>query len=595
MADDATSFLEKRGGAAATAAAAAQAANAAANANRGGPPSRVQPSGFGGGLDFSGSTLTTAEPMRIPLPEGQPDAGPKRNTGRGSGKTPQNRSKHSLTQPDFSDPSLGGCGLMGGMPWVSYPGGPPAGGMPHAPPFMPPPFMMQGYPGYSPYPMWPPAVPGMPPMYMGGMPGMQPTPVSQSGAHARNKNQGGGAGGGRGGGAGGGKDGGASKENNQRKRRGKAKGAKDREPSPSLDDDSIERSEALKEVRRSGSSKSALTLEQALPHVLEFARDQHGSRFLQAKLDEATPEDKEKVFQAICSETAALANDVFGNFVIQKLFDIGTAEQKKAMALKLQPHIVQLSKEAYGCRVIQKAITAVSKESQLHLAQELKKDVISLIENMHGNHVIQKCIEQMPPDSVVFIIESVQERTEAMAVHSYGCRVIQRLLEHCDSQKLHGMLEMILQENTVRKLAMDPYGNYVVQHMLEHGRLEDKKRIIETIQRDIVNFAKNKCSSNVAEKCFEIATIGEHAAQLETERSALMNKVIGAPGEMGTPLHQITDDKFGNYIVQRILEHSRGPERDRIRSSLEQIKGPLESSANGKHILNALKKEFGGE
>eukprot|EP00930_Biecheleria_cincta_P040731 TRINITY_DN2789_c0_g2_i1.p1 TRINITY_DN2789_c0_g2~~TRINITY_DN2789_c0_g2_i1.p1 ORF type:complete len:590 (-),score=145.16 TRINITY_DN2789_c0_g2_i1:281-2050(-) len=589
MADGASSFLEMRGGAAATAAAAAQAANAAANAKRGGPPSRVQPSGFSGEMDFSGSPLKTAEPMRIPLPEGQPDAGPKRNTGRGSGKTPQNRSKHALTQPDFSDPSLGGCGLMGGMPWAS------AGGMPHAPPFMPPPFMMQGYPGYPPYPMWPPAVPGMPPMYMGGMTGMQPMPMAQSGAGPnvnRHKNQGGAAGGGRGGG---GKDGGAGKESNQRRRRGKAKGAKDREPSPALDDDSIERSEALKEVRRSGSSKSALKLEQALPHVLEFARDQHGSRFLQAKLDEATPEDKEKVFQAICPETAGLANDVFGNFVIQKLFDIGTADQKKTMALKLQPHIVQLSKEAYGCRVIQKAITAVSKESQLNLAQELKKDVISLIENMHGNHVIQKCIEQMPPDSVVFIIDSVQEKTEAMAVHSYGCRVIQRLLEHCDSQKLHGMLEMILQEATIRKLAMDPYGNYVVQHMLEHGRLEDKKRIIQTIQHDIVGFAKNKCSSNVAEKCFEIATIGEHAAQLEMERSALMNKVIGAPGEMGTPLHQITDDKFGNYIVQRILEHSRGPERERIRNSLEQIKGPLESSANGKHILNALKKEFGAE
>ena len=86
---------------------------------------------------------------------------------------------------------------------------------------------------------------------------------------------------------------------------------------------------------------------------------------------------------------------------------------------------------------------------------------------MHGNHVIQKCIEQMPPDSVVFIIESVQDKTEAMAVHSYGCRVIQRLLEHCDAQKLHGLLEMILQESTIRKLAMDLASVHVLLELLD--------------------------------------------------------------------------------------------------------------------------------
>ena len=34
---------------------------------------------------------------------------------------------------------------------------------------------------------------------------------------------------------------------------------------------------------------------QVLPHLLEFAQDQHGSRFLQGKLDEASPEESDLV------------------------------------------------------------------------------------------------------------------------------------------------------------------------------------------------------------------------------------------------------------------------------------------------------------
>jgi len=31
-----------------------------------------------------------------------------------------------------------------------------------------------------------------------------------------------------------------------------------------------------------------------------------------------------------------------------------------------------------------------------------------------------------------------------------------------------------------------PFGNYVMQHMLEHGRLEDKKQIIDVVVENIV-------------------------------------------------------------------------------------------------------------
>ena len=47
--------------------------------------------------------------------------------------------------------------------------------------------------------------------------------------------------------------------------------------------------------------------------------DQHGSRFIQQKLEEASPEDREKIFPEILANAIALTTDVFGNYVIQKV------------------------------------------------------------------------------------------------------------------------------------------------------------------------------------------------------------------------------------------------------------------------------------
>merc|ERR1719330_655268 len=176
---------------------------------------------------------------------------------------------------------------------------------------------------------------------------------------------------------------GADPTKSRGRRRTKAKAAPV-PPAEDDDDDDTTRSAALTDVRRMG-QKCPHTLTDVLPHVLEFARDQHGSRFLQSRLDDgADVEEKQKVFEAVRAEAASLANDPFGNFVIQKFFDVGTVEQRKLLVQNLFDKLLHLSQETHGCRVIQKAIQHVPRESQLHLAELLQNNVIPCIESMHG-------------------------------------------------------------------------------------------------------------------------------------------------------------------------------------------------------------------
>jgi mRNA-binding protein PUF3 len=96
--------------------------------------------------------------------------------------------------------------------------------------------------------------------------------------------------------------------------------------------------------------------------VVEFSGDQHGSRFIQQKLETANSDEKEVVFSEIRPNSLQLMTDVFGNYVIQKFFEHGNQLQKSILAKQMEGHVLTLSLQMYGCRVVQKVMAAVLKK-----------------------------------------------------------------------------------------------------------------------------------------------------------------------------------------------------------------------------------------
>lgn len=88
--------------------------------------------------------------------------------------------------------------------------------------------------------------------------------------------------------------------------------------------------------------------------MVEFSGDQHGSRFIQDKLQTANSDEKEQVFREIEPNAIQLMKDVFGNYVIQKFFEHGNQVQKKILAGMMKGKITELSTQMYACRVVQK-------------------------------------------------------------------------------------------------------------------------------------------------------------------------------------------------------------------------------------------------
>ncbi|XP_078442899.1 pumilio homolog 1-like [Wolffia australiana] len=321
-------------------------------------------------------------------------------------------------------------------------------------------------------------------------------------------------------------------------------------------------------------------LSEIVGHVVEFSADQHGSRFIQQKLEVASDEEKNKIFCEIIPHARALMTDVFGNYVIQKFFEHGTERQRRQLAAQLIGHVLQLSLQMYGCRVIQKALEVVEVDQQTLMVAEMDGSVMKCVRDQNGNHVIQKCIECVPQERIQFIITAFYGQVVPLSTHPYGCRVIQRVLEHCDDPKTQSiMMEEILQ--AVCALTQDQYGNYVIQHVLQYGKPEERSAIIGKLAGQIVKMSQQKFASNVIEKCL---TFGS-----DEERQLLINEILG-PDDENEPLQAMMKDQFGNYVVQKVMETCDDRNRELILSRIKAHVTSLKKYTYGKHIAARVEK-----
>jgi len=318
-----------------------------------------------------------------------------------------------------------------------------------------------------------------------------------------------------------------------------------------------------------------LELSDITGRIVEFSADQHGSRFIQQKLENSSPEEKAAVFSEILPHATSLMTDVFGNYVIQKFFEYGSIEQRRELANKLVGHILPLSLQMYGCRVIQKALEVIEPEQKWQLVRELEGHEMQCVRDQNGNHVIQKCIEWVPVEHIGFIITAFRGQVDSLSMHPYGCRVIQRVLEHCTGNALgQCIVDEILQSACT--LAQDQYGNYVTQHVLEKGKEEERNQIIEKLASQVVSMSQNKYASNVIEKCFLCAG--------PTHRDILIRHIIQQT-DGNDALLGMMKDQYANYVVQKILDTCNDQQKEvligRIRTSLSSLR----KFTYGKHIV----------
>ena len=353
----------------------------------------------------------------------------------------------------------------------------------------------------------------------------------------------------------------------------------------------------LLQMLRLSHLNTRLDLTPVIGMALEFAKDQHGSRFIQQCLEFIALQGeafygigeqiraRDVIFEELLPDAVSLMHDVFGNYVVQRFFEFGTDEHRKALGEAMQGSVLDLCRQVYGCRVIQKALEFLPLESQQILTAELRDDVLALVMDQNGNHVIQRCIDLLPIASAAFIVDAFTGHMQQMAQHAYGCRVIQRIFEtslpneepqYFASKESRRKLVRELQQASVL-LTQDQYGNYVVQHSLEFASPEERRHVIDLLLPYLVPFSCHKFASNVIEKCVIWAC--------KEDRQRILDAYLNEGG-----YEVLLRDQYANYVVQKMLDVLQGEQLEALVSELKKHVALMRRFNYGKHILARLEK-----
>lgn len=353
------------------------------------------------------------------------------------------------------------------------------------------------------------------------------------------------------------------------------------------------RSPLLEEFRANPTNK-VYALKDIIGYVLEFCKDQHGSRFIQHELSRVSNSEREVIFNEIRDHAVELSDDVFGNYVIQKFFEFGSKTQKDVLVNQFKGKMRFLSMKMYSCRVIQKSLEFIDLEQRIELVNELSSCILQMIKDQNGNHVIQKSIERIPMESLPFILESLDGQIYHLSTHSYGCRVIQRLLEFGQEADQSRILNEL--KDFIPYLIQDQYGNYVIQHILQQNdknsfdeMIDVKQHIIDIVSKNVVEFSKHKFASNVVEKAILFGSVDQ--------KRIIMLKILPVDEhhardlEDNSPLILMMKDQFANYVVQKLVGVSKGGDQKliviAIRSYLDKLN---KSDSMGNRHLASVEK-----
>jgi hypothetical protein len=318
----------------------------------------------------------------------------------------------------------------------------------------------------------------------------------------------------------------------------------------------------------------------------DIQKIENNCHYLQKKISANPVYANDVLFPFLFSNIVSLINDQFGNFIYQGFIDILNSQNLINLLFIIKNNFFEISKSQNGTRVIQKLLekTTLIKQGNNNLIQKtfieiLEGKVCECSNDEHANHIIQKFILNIPFPYNNFIYDELYQNFMNVVITKYGCCVIQKCILNGTKEQKDKLIYLVLQ-NTFH-LIRNQFGNYVFQCVLFLRYESVNLKIIEIIYEKIVPLCKEKYSSNVIEKIFEI------------NNPNVVNQLIDYISQSENKVMELLTNKYGNYIIQKILSICQDKNLFyRILNIIAKNISTINKISFGKKLLSKLEEKY---
>ena len=173
-------------------------------------------------------------------------------------------------------------------------------------------------------------------------------------------------------------------------------------------------------------------------------------------------------------------------------------------------------------------------------------------------------------------MEALKGKYYELSLHMYGCRVMQQLINVIDEKYLPQII--IELKDNFEKFIEDQNGNHVIQKLIERSKIGEIIGIYNAVYKNVVQFSKHQYGCRVIQTLLKKCN--------EEQISKILKKINN--------VKELSEDQYGNYIIQYILENQKGKNVDFI---YDALKGNIYDFSIHKYASNVVERalHYGNE
>lgn len=191
--------------------------------------------------------------------------------------------------------------------------------------------------------------------------------------------------------------------------------------------------------------------------------------------------------RSLTSAAARLCIDSHGNHVIQRILLKLPYQQSQFVFEAVAASVGDVARHRHGCCVIQRCLDSPPSDARSLLVHRIVDKALELMQDAYGNYVVQYVLDVCGDEDVHAVCESVVGKASLLAIQKFSSNVMEKCLERCTDRVREHYLNELSDQDKIRELMMDPFGNYVIQRALSVATHSQAIRLVEAMKPHLLS------------------------------------------------------------------------------------------------------------